>query len=164
MIARIAGIAALALATSASAHAQTVAPAATAPADKAFGEWALHCQDAKTCVLVQSVADEAHPEIGVAVVIFKPPGSAPILRVVAPLGVLLPQGVGLKIDQADQGRVGFLSCTPEGCVAEAELSAEQIAKLSTAATATFSLAQTPSQGVSVPIGLKGFKEGFAALP
>ena len=30
-----------------------------------------------------------------------------LMRVVAPLGVLLPSGLGLKIDQADIGRAGF---------------------------------------------------------
>ena len=33
-------------------------------------------------------------------------------RVVAPVGVLLPSGLGLKIDQADVGRAGFVRCLP----------------------------------------------------
>ena len=40
------------------------------------------------------------------------------LRVVAPLGVLLPSGLGLKIDQTDIGRAGFVRCLTTGCVAE----------------------------------------------
>ena len=40
------------------------------------------------------------------------------MRVVAPLGVLLPSGLGLKIDHADIGRAGFVRCLPNGCIAE----------------------------------------------
>ncbi len=164
MIRRIASFAASAFAVGALAIALPVwAQTAAAPADKAIGEWVVHCTSATACVLGQSVADETRPEIAITVVAIKPPSGSPILRIVAPLGVLLPEGVGLKVDQTDMGRVAFLRCTPEGCVAEAELSADQIAKLSAGTTATFSLMQTPSEGVSVPVALKGFKEGFAAL-
>jgi len=41
-----------------------------------------------------------------------------LMRVVAPLGVLLPSGLGLKIDNNDVGRAGFVRCLPNGCVAE----------------------------------------------
>ncbi len=41
-----------------------------------------------------------------------------LLRVVAPLNVLLPAGLGLKVDDADIGRAGFVRCLPNGCVAE----------------------------------------------
>ena len=153
MIGRIAGLAALALAVSSPAGAQTPA--------KTYGDWAMRCE--KSCALVQSVADQTRPEVAITVVVLKI-GGAPILRVVAPLGVLLPAGVGLKIDQADLGSVGFLRCTAEGCVAEAELSPDQVAKLSGGATATFSLMQTPAEGVAVPVSLKGFKDGLTALP
>ena len=34
------------------------------------------------------------------------------MRVVAPLGVLLPSGLGLKIDNAELGRAGFVRCCP----------------------------------------------------
>lgn len=152
MIERIASFAVLALVAASPAAAQTP--------DKTFDEWALHCE--KSCALVQSVADEGHPEISLTVIALKA-GATPILRIVTPLGVMLPTGVGLKIDEADLGNVGFLRCTTDGCIAEAELSPDQVAKLSTGATATFSLMQTPASGVAMPVSLKGFKDGFAAL-
>ena len=40
------------------------------------------------------------------------------MRVIAPLGVLLPPGVSLRIDDADAGRLSFLQCLPNGCVAQ----------------------------------------------
>jgi len=40
------------------------------------------------------------------------------MRMVAPLGVLLPSGLGPKLDNQDAGRAGFVRCLPNGCVAE----------------------------------------------
>ena len=46
---------------------------------------------------------------------------ARLLRVLAPLGVLLPNGLGLNVDGKDMGRVAFVRCLPNGCVAEVVL-------------------------------------------
>ncbi|WP_245435044.1 invasion associated locus B family protein [Methylocystis rosea] len=44
-----------------------------------------------------------------------------VLRIVAPMNVFLPNGVSLKIDQTDIGRVGFVRCAPSGCIADAPI-------------------------------------------
>jgi invasion protein IalB len=43
---------------------------------------------------------------------------AEILRVLAPLGVLLPNGLGLNVDGKDIGRAYFVRCFQDGCYAE----------------------------------------------
>ena len=51
------------------------------------------------CALVQSVTAEDRPNVGLTVVFYKAIGEdKKLLRVVVPLGVLLPTGLGLKID------------------------------------------------------------------
>jgi invasion protein IalB len=158
----IIGAVAAALASPALAQ---VAPATSEPAlVKTFGEWQERCESAQSCALVQSVADETHAEVAISVIAIKGPAGKPILRIIAPLGVLLPSGVGLKIDQADMGAVAFARCVPNGCIAEAELSADQMAKLSAGVAATFTIMQTPTQGAGLPVSLNGFKDGFAVLP
>jgi len=133
---------------------------------RTIGDWQLRCEaaPARSCALVQSVVDEARTKVGLSVVALKTPDRTSILRVVAPLGVLLPSGVGLRVDQTEMGGAAFLRCMPNGCVAEVEMTADQIARLSTGKTATFTLMQTPAEGVAIPVSLKGFREGFAALP
>jgi invasion protein IalB len=87
-----------------------------------------------------------------------------LMRVVAPLGVLLPSGLGLKIDQADVGRAGFVRCLPNGCIAEVVMDDALIAKLRTGKTATFIIFQTPEEGIGFPMSLAGFGEGYDKLP
>src|ERR1700680_654190 len=85
-------------------------------------------------------------------------------RVVAPLGGLLPAGLGLKINQADIGRAGFVRCLPNGCVAEVIMDDNLIKQLRNGQTATFIIFQTPEEGIGIPMSLKGFGDGFDKLP
>src|SRR5262249_21669477 len=87
-----------------------------------------------------------------------------LMRVVAPVGVLLPSGLGLKIDQVDVGRAGFVRCLPNGCVAEVVMDDNLIKQLRSGQTATFIIFQTPEEGIGFPMSLKGFGEGYDQLP
>ena len=62
---------------------------------------------------------EDRANVGLTVIVLKTADQkSRLMRVVAPLGVLLPSGLGLKIDKADIGRAGFVRCLPNGCIAE----------------------------------------------
>ena len=87
-----------------------------------------------------------------------------ILRVLAPLGVLLPNGLGLNVDGKDIGRAYFVRCFQDGCYAEVILEEQLLSTLKSGKAATFIVFQTPEEGIGIPVDLTGFSEGFAALP
>lgn len=117
------------------------------------------------CALIQSVAAEDRPNVSLVVIVLKTAdGKSRLLRVVAPLGVLLPSGLGLKVDQVDIGRAGFVRCLPTGCIAEVTMEDKLIDQLSSGTAATFIIFQTPEEGIGIPLTLGGFKDGFAQLP
>ena len=93
-----------------------------------------------------------------------PNQQARLLRVLAPLGVLLPNGLGLNIDGTDMGRVAFVRCLPNGCVAEVVMDDALLKQLSDGSTAIFVVFKTPEEGIGIPVSLNGFKDGFANLP
>jgi invasion protein IalB len=134
------------------------------------GDWETRCEtppgaSREQCALIQSVAAEDRPNISLVVIVLKTAdGKSRLLRVVAPLGVLLPSGLGLKVDQVDIGRAGFVRCLPSGCIAEVTMEDKLIDQLSNGTTATFIIFQTPEEGIGIPLTLSGFKDGFAALP
>ncbi len=104
-------------------------------------------------------------EVGLSVVVLKTADNkAKILRVLAPLGVLLPNGLGLNIDGKDMGRAYFVRCFQDGCYAEVILEETLIKTLQTGTSATFIVFQTPEEGIGIPVDLKGFADGYAALP
>jgi invasion protein IalB len=136
-----------------------------------YGDWQLRCETpagakAEQCALVQNVAAEDRPNITLAIIVLKTAdGKSRLLRVVvAPLGVLLPAGLGLKIDQADIGRAGFVRCLTMGCIAEVVMEDSLISQMKTGQTATFIVFQTPEEGIGIPVSLNGFGTGFDALP
>jgi invasion protein IalB len=134
------------------------------------GDWQIRCDtppgaQAEQCVLIQSVTAEDRPNIGLTVIILKTADKkSRIMRVIAPPGVLLPSGLGLKVDNAELGRAGFVRCVPNGCVAEVVMDDNLITKLKTGQSATFIIFQTPEEGIGFPISLKGLGEGFDKLP
>jgi invasion protein IalB len=149
-----------------------VAPPAAGepPVRSTHGDWQIRCdtpagaQD-EQCVLMQFVTAEDRDNVGLTVIVLKTADKqARIMRVLAPLGVLLPSGLGLKIDAADMGRAGFVRCLPNGCVAEVILEDQLLEGLRSGSTATFIIFQTPEEGIGIPISLSGFGPGFDSLP
>ncbi|ACB94381.1 invasion associated locus B family protein [Beijerinckia indica] len=134
------------------------------------GDWELRCEtppgaQSEQCALLQSVAAEDKPNINLVVIVLKTAdGKSRLLRVIAPLGVLLPSGLGLKIDATDVGRAGFVRCLPTGCVAEVVMDEKLIDQMKTGKNATFIIFQTPEEGIGIPLALNGFKQGFESLP
>jgi len=134
------------------------------------GDWQIRCDtppgaQGDQCALIQSVTAEDRPNVGLSVIVLKTADQKTrLLRVLAPLGVLLPSGLGLKIDNADIGRAGFVRCLPNGCVAEVVMDDNLIQKLRTGQSATFIIFQTPEEGIGIPLSLKGFGDGYDKLP
>jgi invasion protein IalB len=133
------------------------------------GAWSIVC-DKPTgasndqCGLIQDVVAEDRPEITLSVIVLNSADhKSKILRVRAPLNILLPNGLGLNIDGKDIGRVNFTRCFSDGCYAEAILEDALVKTLRTGKTATFILFQTPEEGIGIPVELKGFAEGYDAL-
>ena len=117
------------------------------------------------CVLIQSVTAEDRPNIGLTVIILKTADKkSRIMRVIAPPGVLLPSGLGLKVDNAELGRAGLVRCVPNGCVADVVMDDNLIGKMRTGQSATFHVFQTTEEGRGVPISLQRCGEGFANHP
>jgi invasion protein IalB len=135
-----------------------------------FGDWQMRCEtpagaSAEQCALVQNVVAEDRPSVTLVIIVLKTAdGKSRLLRVVAPLGILLPSGLGLKIDQTDIGRAGFVRCLATGCVAEVVMDDNLLTQMRGGQAATFIVFQTPEEGIGIPVSLNGFAAGLDALP
>jgi invasion protein IalB len=153
-----------------------------------FSDWELRCEQQQgkeeQCILYQNVADEKDANVNVVVVVLrvqetgadgKPGARKPMLRVIAPLGVLLPRGLGLRIESGtekdaqgkpvikDIGSTGFVKCVPSGCVAEVEIDDRLHNELKNGTVATFILFDRPNEGRGLPLVLTGYEKGIQAL-
>jgi invasion protein IalB len=133
-------------------------------------DWQIRCENPpgaqnEQCALFQSVVAEDRANVGLTVLVLKTADAkSRLMRIQAPLGVLLPAGLGLKIDNADVGRAGFVRCLPRGCYAEVVMDDDLVKKLRTGTSATFFIFQTPEEGIGFPVSLKGFGAGYDKLP
>jgi len=162
---------AVAVMTALAALAGTAHQAAAQGAVKSVhNDWQVRCDtppgsQGEQCALIQSVTAEDRANVGLTVIVLKTADQkSRLMRVVAPVGVLLPSGLGLKIDQVDVGRAGFVRCLPNGCVAEVVMDDNLVKQLRAGQTATFIIFQTPEEGIGFPMSLKGFGEGYDKLP
>ena len=134
------------------------------------GDWETRCETPngaahEQCALIQSVAAEDRPNVTLIVIVLRTAdGKSRLLRVIAPLGVLIPSGLGLKIDQIDVGRAGFVRCLNNGCIAEVVMEDKLVDEMKNGTSATFIIFQTPEEGIGIPLALAGFKEALEALP
>ena len=133
------------------------------------GDWQIVCKDPppgaknEVCAIVQSVTAEDKDNIGLTVYFQKFSNGTRVLRVFAPLGILLPPGLGLKIDDKDVGHAPFLRCHSFACYAQVVLEDATIERLKTGKTAIFIIFQTEEAGIGIPIALAGFKDALAQL-
>jgi invasion protein IalB len=133
------------------------------------GDWQVVCKPPppgakhEVCALVQSVTAEDRNNIGLTVYFQKFSDGKRVLRVFAPLGVLLPPGLGLKIDDKDVGHAPFVRCHNFACYAQVVVENPLIEQLKNGKTAVFIIFQTEEAGIGIPISLAGFGQALAAL-
>ena len=143
---------------------------AAAATNDAAGSWETRCETppgaaSEQCAVVQSVVDDQRPNVTLVIIALKTADhKSRLLRVIAPLGVLVPTGLDLKLDADDVGRMGFVRCLPNGCVAETLIDDKLLQRMESAQTMTFVLFQTPEEGIGVPAPMAGFKDAFDKLP
>jgi invasion protein IalB len=148
-----------------------------------FGDWELRCEaqspgetaaapaagPGEQCYLYQNVADASSDRLNLIIAILrvpdpkKPDSRKLILRVLAPVGVLLPRGLGLKLDDADIGSTGFVRCWPYACIAEVDIDKNLQDQFVAAKQATFFFAVAEDEMRGLPINLDKLGDGIAAL-
>lgn len=134
------------------------------------GDWQVVCKPPppgaknEVCAIVQSVTAQDRDNVGLTVYFQKFSNGVRVLRVFAPLGILLPAGIGLKIDDIDVGHAPFLRCHSFACYAQVTAENTLIEQLKKGKSAIFIIFQTEENGIGIPLSLKGFEEAFAKLP
>lgn len=161
--------------------AATLAFAAAAAAQEApelvrtpMGDWTKICNKEGTACLIEQVGKTAAGEEALRIQIEKLPEpqdvggqrieSLAIIRV--PLGVILTEGLKLKIDQGEVSESPYLTCQPGACVVRAPLQASLLASFKGGAKAQFSFtvfADGQPQQVPIDISLSGFTRAYDSL-
>ncbi len=137
---------------STTAPAAPATPAAAAPA--------------RQCGMVQVVEAPERKGVTLTLILGKAPQgdkTAIMMRILVPVGVYLPLGIAMEVDGAPIGRVPFIRCLPQVCMAVAEATTETLAKMRKGTKANFIIYEAPGVGVTLPVSLEGFTKSVEVL-
>ena len=80
-----------------------------------------------------------------------------------PLGITLPPGIEITIDEQPVGRAPFFQCTQNGCQSRAPLTDDLLTKMKSGQSGAVSFVDAGGRVVPIPFSLQGYTAGFAAI-
>ncbi len=135
-----------------------------------YSFWTKVCQKGPEANAKQVcfIGRDGHMESGapvVVVVLVEAEGDAKkLLRVTLPLGMSLPAGTRVIIDNGQPLAGPYVICLANGCVAEYEASAELITKMKTGQSMHVQGINGSGQSISIPMPLADFAKAYDGPP
>lgn len=152
------------------ALAQTEAPAAdSGKTEERIGNWLLRCmagaaEAPRRCEMVQMLGDNETGRDVLLVAIGYPEGQTrPVAWIILPLGVLLPPGIALKIDQSEPKALPIRHCDAGGCATPWPLAETDVAALKQGNELMVIFKDIEGQSLGLPVSLSGFTAAFSKL-
>ena len=134
-----------------------------------FKDWAAACETVENtgqrqCYIFQNIAlkDSGQRLLHFAVGYVGTTGR-PAAIVTLPLGITLPPGVGLVVDEGEPVRFPLQQCTTNGCRGMLGLSDDLLAQLKAGRQARITFQDGNRREIAVPVSLIGFTAGFNSL-
>ena len=132
------------------------------------GAWEIHCLEGTEACAMQQLGNTADGQRALLVTIQRLAGvtaeGRPVpaaLTVNTPIGVLIPYGVRVRVDDGNVAPVPLLRCLPDNCAARAPLAEDAVEDFKEGSTATFGFFL--QEEVLVEISLNGFTAAYNAL-
>lgn len=145
-------------------------PAIGEPTDgEAFGNWRVSCEtraqgSRKGCFIIQNlVLREGGQRVLQFAVGYVAESPDPVALLSLPLGISLPPGAEIQIDNDAPKRVAIERCEPNGCRAGLLLVNDVLQAMRTGKQLSIKFYDAKRQPIEVPLSLDGFESGLAAL-
>ncbi len=139
-------------------------------APQRFEDWTLRCRPAsetqpRVCRLLQQAVsqDGGGPLLQFMVGQFGPEKILGAV-IVVPLGVRLPPGLGIQVDERPLHTYPFESCDPKSCQARVILDGDLLKDLKAGLIGQVKFQNAAGRVLAVPVSLKGFSAALRALP
>lgn len=154
-----------ALAATATSIGATPLPGGSNALTETYDDWSVVCQvqsDVTSCAVRQVQTSKQTNQTVLAIEILTTAEGKFGGFMLLPLGLALPQGAQLKIDDGDAGAaIAFTTCLPQGCVAPLDLGADMMAGLRVGKILTVNIVATnSSKPLALPVSLKGFSNAI----
>jgi invasion protein IalB len=143
--------------------------AAAAPADGSAQSqpvWTSHCasdgrQAALLCEVEQSLYMTKTGQLVASVNVKLPADTRqPVMMIQLPVGLFLPAGVNLQIDEGKLQPLAIQTCDLKGCYAATTIAPDLLGSMKSGKRLSVVFQNLNKEGVTLPFVLSGFAEGF----
>jgi len=137
---------------------------------KSFKDWGYKCEtpkgfDQEICFIFQRVTNkENNKKIADVTVAYAPKVNKPIMVITLPLGVFLPSGIQIKVDDGKEAaRAPFVQCITDGCQARVPLDDKLMGMMKGGNRLRIAFFTPQQKQLAFPISLSGFTAAMNSL-
>ena len=147
----------------------TDGPAGGTPPTEESTAWIKLCTtDEQTqkeqCLVTQELRDGDSGQLLASASLRMGEGEQTLLIFTVPIGVLLPPGIRLQIDNAEAQTVPYTICFPNACIVRLEVDDNFVAGLKRGSQMTVSVMNAERKAIGFPLTLIGFTKAFDGPP
>jgi len=134
-----------------------------------FDDWRAQCiassdKQGANCHIFQDLLQKESGKRVLHIAIGHLPGKQPLAIIITlPLGISLPPGLSIRIDEKDPRQLAIQACFSNGCQAAFELDPQWQKKLTTGKRAEVIFYNIHNQAISIPVSLKGISAAMKTL-
>lgn len=127
------------------------------PADAAPSAWTVACDNPQTCRIQTSITNDQNQAVAMLALRKQTPDGKRLGELILPLGLHIPSGVVVKIDDGEAFPAQLVACGPGGCHAVFEATALVVAAMRDGYDfKTLIVNARNQQGVELTFSLVGF--------
>lgn len=143
--------------------------------NETYRDWIVQCvtqavsqpQDGagsgRVCEMVQQLSQRDSGQRVLTMGLRRTEDGGTTMTVIAPFGILLRDGVTIRLAEDDLFRMDFLTCMSNGCIANADLGADEVAAMERGTAATVRMSTLQGQALDLEISLMGFTAAMNRL-
>lgn len=137
--------------------------------EQAYGEWTVRCEAVsagapRECIMFQNLVLRTGGQTVLQFAVgLAPADSTPTVILSLPLGIALPPGVAIRIDDGKAAKFPVERCEPDGCRAGMKLRPATVKQLGAGEKLTITFFDGERQPIEMPLSLAGFNAAFEAL-
>ncbi|MDZ7752609.1 MAG: invasion associated locus B family protein [Gammaproteobacteria bacterium] len=150
---RLAGTLVATLLAVAMAHAQ----------ERNYGDWRYDCPQGQNCRIYQSLAERGAERAFVTMEVVRRNQGGAYASITLPLGIYLPTGIAVRVDQGLTRELPVTVCLPGGCKVLLPLDDELLDAMERGERLRLRFYQASDDPLEVTLSLRGFTAGHAAL-
>lgn len=128
-----------------------------------YGDWRYDCPQGQACRIYQSLAEQGAERAFLTMEVVRREQGGTYGSITLPLGIYLPPGVALRVDQGLTRELPVTVCLPGGCKVLLALDDKLLDAMKRGNRLRLRFYQASEDPVEVGLSLRGFTAGHAAL-